>query len=150
MRSRARVDSPGAGRCAKGMARGLFDEGNHAAEHRIRAVTVRASAAFAARVIRRRLHSIPEMRARDPTMALQRVLREGLRQGHAAAFGKATRFARASSESFSMRQCGIEFEVFQLDTVEGGTPNAWATATVPPRSTMNCEMLCMRRLLRKP
>ena len=75
---------------------------------------------------------------------------EGERGNHAAAFGSLTRLAFANSDSFSIRQCGIELEVFQLETVEGGTPKASATATVPPRSTMNCEMLSITIVLRKP
>ena len=71
-------------------------------------------------------------------------------QFHAAALGSSTLLSFASSDSFSMRQCGIELDVFQLETVEGGTPRASATATVPPRSTMNCEMVCMAIVLRKP
>lgn len=78
------------------------------------------------------------------------VAGEDVFEAHAAALGRSTLFSFASSDSFSMRQCGIELDVFQLETVEGGTPRASATATVPPRSTINCEMVCMTIVLRKP
>ena len=70
---------------------------------------------------------------------------------HAARSGNSSNpLSLASATKPGMRQCGIEFDERQLETVLGGAPKALATATVPPSALIKASTFCMPNVLRKP
>ena len=81
-------------------------------------------------------------------------LAESVNNAHAArsgrsAFGNRTSLSAASCSRAGTRQCGMEFDRFQPDTVDTGTSSAVATLTVPPSFPMKALTVCMPIVLRK-